>query len=238
MSNEPDMSVLFPDCVSAVCVPVEQAVAELYPEEEAAVSKAVDVRKKEFAAGRACARKALANIGIHDFPLKKNTDGTVQWPPPAVGALTHSRVWCAAAVALRADVRGIGIDTESVSRISAAIEKKILTRSEREWIAVMPDRQRWTALVFSAKESVYKCLYTASGDRPGFLEICVSIEPGSDIFTAVCYAGKDSCIKAQRSLAGKYLFAGGEVFTGVVMPLLKNWTSRRCLKKNTRLIKA
>ena len=37
---------------------------KLFPEEEAAIAKAVDKRRREFTTARACARAALARLGL------------------------------------------------------------------------------------------------------------------------------------------------------------------------------
>jgi 4'-phosphopantetheinyl transferase N-terminal domain len=59
-------------------LPPQVAVAEefgdvlnvaLFPEEEAAMANAVDKRRREFAAARACAREALAKLGLPPVPI-------------------------------------------------------------------------------------------------------------------------------------------------------------------------
>jgi len=40
------------------------------PEEEGDIRKAVPKRMQEFSQGRRCARVALAQLGIHDHPLR------------------------------------------------------------------------------------------------------------------------------------------------------------------------
>jgi 4'-phosphopantetheinyl transferase EntD len=55
---------LFPcDVVSVVAKP-EMWAEELYPDEAAFVSGAVAKRRRDFAAGRSCARKALRILGF------------------------------------------------------------------------------------------------------------------------------------------------------------------------------
>ena len=43
--------------------------AVLFAEEEAVIAKAVDKRRREFATARACARAALAKLGLPAVPI-------------------------------------------------------------------------------------------------------------------------------------------------------------------------
>ena len=46
----------------------------LLPEEAAHLGRAVPKRMQEFAAGRLCARRALAEFGMPDFPIRAAQD--------------------------------------------------------------------------------------------------------------------------------------------------------------------
>ena len=47
----------------------DAAPAVLFPAEEAAIARAVPKRRSEFATGRACARAALAKLGLPPSPV-------------------------------------------------------------------------------------------------------------------------------------------------------------------------
>jgi hypothetical protein len=49
----------------------------LFPEEEALVARAVDKRRREFRTARACARTALAALGVAPAPLLPDAAGAV-----------------------------------------------------------------------------------------------------------------------------------------------------------------
>ncbi len=68
------ISKLFPPEVVTVVGSTEGAVPPLHPEEAAAVARASAGRLREYAAGRAFARRALARFGVHDFPLRSDAE--------------------------------------------------------------------------------------------------------------------------------------------------------------------
>ena len=55
--------------------------ARLFPEEEAVVARAVDKRRREFTTARACARTALAGLGLPAAPIGRGERGAPGWPP-------------------------------------------------------------------------------------------------------------------------------------------------------------
>ena len=57
----------------------------LFPEEEAVLVRAVDKRRREFTTARACARAALATLGLPPAPIVPGLRGAPQWPPGVVG---------------------------------------------------------------------------------------------------------------------------------------------------------
>ena len=103
---------------------------ELYFEEQGLVSGASPSRVAEFAAGRFCARHALARLGFSRFPLLKGLDGAPVWPPNVVGSITHSGGYCAAAAGFRSQFGGIGIDAEVIGDISEDMLGVVCTPAE------------------------------------------------------------------------------------------------------------
>src|SRR5271170_2846494 len=71
----------------------------LLPVEATYLGRAVPKRVQEFTAGRLCARRALAEFGIVDFPIKVADDRRPIWPDSMVGSITHTAGFCAAVVA-------------------------------------------------------------------------------------------------------------------------------------------
>src|SRR5438874_13378259 len=73
--------------------------APLLGPEAAAVASAVPSRQREFATGRACARQALAALGVAPVPLDRGAGGAPAWPAGGVGSITHCAGYRGAAVA-------------------------------------------------------------------------------------------------------------------------------------------
>ena len=219
MHDGPDIQQLFPPCVICECFPIQDELHPLYPEEEAIVRQAVKKRKREFSTGRACARRALTRLGFKDCVLARNEDGTAAWPGTVVGTISHSDVWCGSAVARQSDIEGIGLDIEKIERISPQIIRRILTQSELAWLTGYPDyeRQQWSALLFSAKESVYKCLFSYLNSGITYYDACI-MPVGDGLTFTVTYAKTIAeRMSAQLPLAGRYFFHEGAVFTGVAL---------------------
>ena len=151
---------LFPGCVATACSRIADADAKLDPEEHAGIEHAVAKRQQEFIAGRICARQALERLGITTGPLRKLPDGSIAWPDGITGAVSHSEIWCGAAVVRRSDAAGIGLDIETVTRVGENLWRRILTQEERVWLDRQPaaEARQWVALIFSAKEALYKCI--------------------------------------------------------------------------------
>ena len=158
----------------------------VYDEEEFFLSRAQPRRKREFRAGRTCARKALARLGVFDFPLLAGRGGEPIWPVGVVGSISHCRDYCIAVAARARHVSGIGVDVENVGEVPECIDEQICTRDEATWIKALPvgERQRGLAVLFSAKECVYKCQYTTSRRQLDFQDVRVLVDPGWKTFTA------------------------------------------------------
>ena len=104
---------LFPSGVVAAELRAPGDASLLLPAEAQDMSNAVPKRMQEFAAGRLCARRALAEFGVADFPVRVARDRQPLWPGFLVGSITHTAGICAAVVAERARLIALGVDTEA-----------------------------------------------------------------------------------------------------------------------------
>ena len=118
----------------------------LLPTEAAHLGRAVPTRVQEFAAGRLCARRALAELGIVDFPLRAADDRQPIWPGAVVGSITHTSGFCAAVIAERARIVALGLDTEVVGDVNVEIWPSICTSAEIAWVGSQPAARRAAAV--------------------------------------------------------------------------------------------
>lgn len=148
---------------------VHAALPPLYPDESALLSpRAVSKRRAEFHAGRIAARDVLAALGIVDFPLLRLDNRAPLWPDAIKGSLSHTDD-IACAIALRSD-RPVGVDLERNAPLSAEVENAVSDAQERRAFSEHTSPAR---IVFSAKESVYKCISGQVGRVVDFSEVVI-----------------------------------------------------------------
>ena len=157
----------------------------LAPDEETIVARAVAKRRREVAFGRECGRRALAELDIVVASIPAGDRGMPLFPAGIAGSITHTDDHAAAAVTR--SVRSLGIDLESVEHAGRVAElwNQVTTEAERARFAASIT----AALVFSAKESVYKCLFPIGGVFLDFQDVELVFE--ADTFTVVRAEGYD-----------------------------------------------
>lgn len=152
--------------------------------EKDAVDGAAQTRVEQFTAGRVCSRIALGRLGVSkSTPIARGEDRAPVWPNGFIGSITHTDTWCAAAVARVESVRSIGIDLEPATPLKEALWRRVCTKTEREHLKALPDPGLMGKVLFSVKESVYKCQYALTTQFLGFQ--AVEVEVGDGSFRAV-----------------------------------------------------
>jgi 4'-phosphopantetheinyl transferase EntD len=164
-------------------------------------------RRAEFAAGRYCARLALARLGVTPAPIPVGPGRAPAFPPGITGTISHAAGLAAAAVARTP--RLLGIDIEAALDLPAEVLGRVCAPAE---IALGPDDLPpgvWARVVFSAKESVYKAVAGAAGRFIDFDEVRVTQVAGTRL--AVVGAAPDLALVAGLELG--FRLAGGVVVT-------------------------
>jgi 4'-phosphopantetheinyl transferase EntD len=139
----------------------------------------VEKRRSEFTHGRYCARVAMANLGITPAAVPKGVDRAPVWPTGLIGSITHSGAAAAAAVAYSANFRSIGLDIETSEPLTPEITALICRPAEN------PQNDGTRAkILFSIKESIYKCLYPMTRTYIDFLEMEVFYDADTQKFSA------------------------------------------------------
>jgi enterobactin synthetase component D len=130
-----------------------------------ALASAVRKRKIEFLVGRHCAREALRRYTEIDpnSPIPSGAHREPKWPRGIVGAITHAEGYASVAVARAQDATGVGLDAEVWIEDGRAAELRGLIADDTEIDAIADSTglslSRALTLIFSAKETLFKCLF-------------------------------------------------------------------------------
>lgn len=179
------MRDLLPPAVAVAVAGPGDWAGTLFPAEQACLDeRAVAGRRRDFTAGRVCARRALAGLGVPPGPVPSAPDRSPIWPPGVVGSITHTRDYCAAAVARTADLRSVGMDAERRRELTAGVRRKVCLPEEEAELARLPAGIPWPTVLFSVKETVYKVWWPVVGTWLDFHDARVTLDPEAGTFTA------------------------------------------------------
>lgn len=194
----------------------------LHPEEEALVSRAVAKRRREFAAGRACAREALGALGVPPAPILSGARGEPLWPEGIVGSITHCDGYRACAAARQREMLSVAIDAEPHAPLPEGLLPDIARPEERPHLAELARADpaiHWDKLLFSAKESVYKAWYPLAERWLGFEDAVLSIDPNAGTFSARLLVGGSLAGEARLGgFEGRWAVGDGLVATAIALP--------------------
>lgn len=143
----------------------------LFPSEAEIVAMAVDRRRREFAAGRRCARRALAALDAPRTPILAGRFRQPLWPLGYSGSIAHDGRF-AAAVAMHSpdSVFRIGIDLIDRRELD---EFRGVLDSIRNPAEPWTDDPRAAARLFAAKEVAIKIVSPAVQDLIDFQDFIV-----------------------------------------------------------------
>ena len=213
------ISGILPPGVAASEIIGDLENAFLLPEEDAALGRVSEKRRREYSLSRVCARQALATLHVASVPILSGPHREPLWPAGIVGSITHCKGYCAVAVARRDRFETIGIDAEIHAELPQDVLGTIALQEEIELIRALPATEtRWDRLLFSAKESIYKAWYPVTHSWLGFKDALVTIDPESRAFhahlliPAPIHAGHSLSI-----LQGRYIVENGLVITSVCL---------------------
>ncbi|MDF1727353.1 MAG: 4'-phosphopantetheinyl transferase superfamily protein [Sulfitobacter sp.] len=184
----------------------------LWQAEASAVARAVPKRRREFAAGRAAARTAMADLGIAPCPIPAFSDRAPHWPWGLAGSITHTDSLCLAVLSDRH--LSLGIDLEEAEPLPDDLVPEICSPQE---LALLPRPYgHLTRLIFSAKESAYKAQYPLTGQVLSFADFEVRLMPQKTRFTATFQRAVPPFV-AGAVLEGGFARAAGHLVTGVAL---------------------
>jgi enterobactin synthetase component D / holo-[acyl-carrier protein] synthase len=170
-----DLSGLFPPGVIAAELTLPAPRELLTSTELQFIAHCAEKRIRDFAAGRACAHRALRELGILDFSLLAGERREPIWPAAIIGSITHTSGYAAAVVARQSDLGSVGLDCEVIDSVDEELWSRICTPAEIERLAQLPpaERGRQAALIFAAKEAFYKCQFPVTRAWVGFEDVLI-----------------------------------------------------------------
>lgn len=209
---------IFPDNVEYIIERIEETDRNvLHPEEYKYCANFCKKRRLEYIVGRSCAKYLLHKLGRHNHPLLTGSHGEPLWPSGVIGSISHCGDYCVVAVTNQNCLAGLGVDVERYEPLSREIEKIICTASEREWIESKKKNDKdvpWSKIVFSAKESAYKCVFPHIKTFVDFHDAEIDFHHSDNTFKlSVNNTTKESIfrsifplVKGFFSIEGKYIF--------------------------------
>ncbi len=212
---------ILPGAVAVAATREDLLETALFPGEEVAIEQAVEKRRREFITARACAREALAQLGLPPSPIPSGPRGEPRWPEGIVGSITHCAGYRACAVARAGDLASIGIDAELdqplpegvLGDIALAEERRLLQGLHREAPSV-----HWDRLLFSIKESVYKAWFPLAQRWLGFEEAAVAIDPQGCFSARLLVPGPVLGGRELRGFRGRWLAREGLLLAAIAHP--------------------
>ncbi|MCI2286167.1 4'-phosphopantetheinyl transferase superfamily protein [Colwellia sp. MSW7] len=126
------------------------------------LNEAVVKRQSEYLCQGYVAVKALSKLGFTTYNVSTGKHREPIWPHGVLGSITHTNTSAFCTVALRKNVRYLGIDHENwISSMNVEEIKRSIINSQEDKLISQIDlayEQAFT-LVFSAKESLFKALF-------------------------------------------------------------------------------
>jgi len=162
------------------------------------IVRSLRLRRRSYLAGRASALLAMRRHGLAEARSPAIADhGGPLWPSGIVGSISHSATHAAAVVASAEVYRGIGIDLEDrmtdaiADSVAPLVASEVLDGSLR--IEGPPaDIASVVTAVFSAKESLFKCLRPLIDDFFDFSDASM---------LALDFASRRGRLRLRRTLA-------------------------------------
>lgn len=214
----------FPGFIGFCCKNISSLALSIspYPEEQDYIASVTSLkRKREFLLGRDCAHEAISILNFEQQPILKNPKTREpMWPDALTGTITHSKDWAVAAVGTKKKLHGIGIDIEDLQRhIHSNIRSRVCLEKEIEWLNSLTtlEADRFLKIIFSAKESIFKCFFPFSRNYLYFHDALIEFNDmsGEFIFTLLKSCGDDFPAGFQHS--GKYAIVNGMVLTSIYL---------------------
>jgi 4'-phosphopantetheinyl transferase EntD len=209
MNNTP----LFPPQVSMVAATEEMWETPVLKAEEQLISGASNKRQREFRAGRHCAHAALERLGLPRQAVLRDDHRAPIWPPGYLGSISHCRDLCIAACAALNPLFGLGLDVEPLEPLKPGVAGYIHTPEETAYLETLSPRLP-ERLLFSAKESLYKCFYPLLKVFIGFKAVRIELDIEKQRFDFRPTPQSKVRFPEDKVFWGRYLITDTHLITG------------------------
>jgi 4'-phosphopantetheinyl transferase EntD len=218
----PSITALFPSGLDVVAAELQgNASHELLTTDELGfISHCSPKRIEDFSAGRACAHRALTELGISGFSLLSASDRAPIWPPGVVGSITHTKGFRAAVVAPERGLCSLGLDCEGSGAVDEELWSRICAPPELERLAALDSvtAQHQAALIFASKEAFYKCQYPLTKAWVGFEDVVIDVDSANAAFRVKPQKPLPLNSDWVQTFPGHFLFRDQWVIAGIAVP--------------------
>ena len=116
------------------------------------------IRREEFSAARRMIRHAYEYIGRQVDAIGRDDSGCPLLPIDALGGITHTKTDCVVVVGKKTPISSIGIDMESMGRLSKPLWKLVFTEEEKKCLSGLSvsEQSIISTSLYSVKESFIK----------------------------------------------------------------------------------
>ena len=178
------MNSLLPGDISCVFSDAYPDTFFLLQEELATTHNMSAKRRLEFNHGRSCARQALQQLGYPNCPIPVSEDRAPIWPTAVVGSISHCGSSAAAVVAKSNAANGLGIDLEERVGLDSKLLTMICCAEELASFNGNETDRLLAKVIFSAKESLYKCVWPEIRRFIDFLDVEIQLDLKANTFAA------------------------------------------------------
>ncbi|MGR9463069.1 4'-phosphopantetheinyl transferase family protein [Rhizobium leguminosarum] len=179
-----------------------------------------DLRRREFAWGRACAREALARFDPGFMSIGKDDNGVPIWPDGFCGSIAHTQGMACAVVCPVGQVTGIGVDVERICSLESYMASTICRKEEMPALHEIERRGGPAAALvgFVAKEAAFKALYPRLRQFLEFHDVYLTFSDASShlggrFSLAELFIGGGNLpakLDGRWACCGEFIFAGAE----------------------------
>jgi 4'-phosphopantetheinyl transferase EntD len=207
---------LFPSPISCAWSDRPPSEIHLLPAEADAARNMRDKRLREFAHGRACARKALAALGFPECPVPIGEHRAPVWPHGIVGSISHTDDHAMAVAAQATDLKGLGIDLELKQPLDKTVLRMLCRPEEIARLRQPMADPVLSKILFSAKESVFKCIWPTVRRFVDFQELEIRLDLDTETFTAI--PGNENLpVELIKKIRGRYALTEKLIVTAAYM---------------------